>query len=119
MSQESDTNRVTSKFAAIQVWSILVGVGIAVTFVLAWYGVRSHGPLRLVVVGPVYLAAMIASFVAWFYVVRSLRLIVAPDFVHGSWVTAIRRLSIATLVAVGLGLLLTAVDFTLSSFPVG
>ena len=119
MSQESDTNRVTSKFAAIQVWSILVGVGIAVTFVLAWYGVRSHGPLRLVVVGPVYLAAMIASFVAWFYVVRSLRLIIAPDFTYDSSVTAIRRLSVAALVAIGLVLLLTVVDFALSSFLIG
>src|SRR5215472_1752821 len=101
MSQEADTSRVTSKFAAIQVWSILVGVNMAVTFLLAWYGVRSHGPFGLVVVGPVYLVAMIASFVAWFYG-RSLRLIIAPDFARDSSATAIRRLSIAALVAIGL-----------------
>ena len=108
-----------SRFAAIWVWSILVGVNMAVTFVLAWYGVRSRGPFGLDAVWPTYLAAMIASFVAWFYVVRSLRPIIAPDFVHGSSETAIRRLSIATLVAIGLVLLLTALDFALSSFLIG
>jgi hypothetical protein len=69
---------VHSKFAAIWVWSILVGVNIVVTFVLAWYGVRSREPFGLDAVWPTYLAAMIASFVAWFYVVRSLRPIIAP-----------------------------------------
>jgi hypothetical protein len=110
---------VHSKFAAIWVWSILVGVNIVVTFVLAWSGVRSREPFGLDAVWPTYLAAMIASFVAWFYVVRSLRLIIAPDFAYDSSVTAIRRLSVAALVAIGLVLLLTAVDFALSSFLVG
>ena len=110
---------VHSKFAAIWVWSILVGVNIVVTFVLAWYGFRSHGPFVLDAVWPTYLAAMIASFVAWFYVVRSLRPIIVPDLVYGSSEPAIRRLGIAALVAICLVLLLTALDFAFSSFLIG
>ena len=109
------SNTVTSRFVAVWVWSVLTGVNIAVTFILAWYGVRSRGPFGLVVVGPVYLVAMIASFVGWFYVVRSLRTIIAPEFVLSSAGTAIRRMSIVVLIAVGLALLTTAVDFALSS----
>ena len=113
------SNTVISRFVAVWVWSILTGVNIAVTFILTWYGVRSRGPFGLVIVGPAYLAAMIGSFVAWYYVVRSLRMIIAPEFVQSSAGATIRRLSIVVLIAVGLALLLTAVDFALSSILLG
>jgi hypothetical protein len=117
MNEESNT--VISRFVAVWVWSVLVGANIAVTFGLAWYGVHSHGPVGLIGVGPFYLAAMIASFVAWCYVVRSLRSLIAPEFVQSSAGAGMRRLSIAVLVAVGLTLLLTVVNFALGSmFPV-
>jgi hypothetical protein len=117
MNEESNT--VISRFVAVWVWSVLVGANVAVTFGLAWYGVRSHGPVGLIGVGPFYLAAMIASFVAWCYVVLSLRSMIASEFDRSTADAAVRRLSIAVLVAIGLTLLLTAVDFALRAvFPV-
>jgi hypothetical protein len=113
------SNTVISRLVAVWVWSVLTSVNIVVTFILAWYGVRSRGPFGLVMVGPAYLAAMIASFVGWLYVVRSLRTIIAPEFVPSSAGTAIHRMSIIVLIAVGLALLMTAVDFALSSILVG
>src|SRR5262249_31614370 len=62
------------------VWSVLVGINTTVTFSFIGSGIRSRGPSVLVILGPLYLAGMLAALAAWFFVVRYLRLFIVPNF---------------------------------------
>jgi|SRR6516162_9601957 hypothetical protein len=119
---------VLAKYITVWVWSVLVGINTSLTFSFVGYSLRSRGPTVLVVLGPVYVAGMLATMFAWWFVVSYLRFFIVPNFFWTSsgdlerdrraWGT-IRLIGLSLLVAIGLRLVLTILDFLLSSTPLG
>ncbi len=124
MDEGSNLDRILAKYVTIWVWSILVGINATVTFSFVGYGTRSRGASLFMLLGPVDVLGMLASLVAWYFIVRYLRLFIIPKFfwtspgeleqdprVYG----AISKIGVWILLAIFFRLLLAAFDFALSS----
>jgi hypothetical protein len=122
--ESSNLDRILAKYITIWVWSILVGINTSVAFSFVNFGARSRGSSLLLVLGPVVVLGMVASLVAWIFILRYLRHFIIPKFFwmapgefeqHPSTYGAINSAARWTILALFFRLLLTAFDFAFSS----
>lgn len=116
---------VASRYFAVWVWSIVIGVATTTTFSLTGFSIRSRGAFLAILLVPLFALSAIFVLAAWISVLRFFRGHILPLIFNGpcdSNDRAIAALSSAVRFAVlGLAfrLLLSLADMLLSAVPDG